>query len=264
MIIYASQSFLIFCIVVAAVFGAAMGSFLNCAAWRIAHGEGFLKGRSHCPGCGRELGPAELVPVLSWLMLRGRCRGCGEKISVRYPLTELFFALVTALCLYRFGLTVLCLRNYVFLCCLFCLSLVDLDTMTIPDGVHIISAAAWVAALPFTFVSWADTGLHVLAGVVFGGGLLLVSLVLDKVLGRESLGGGDIKLVAVTGLYLGMAGSLFSMMIACIVGLAFYLLLRRRSGEGQAFPFGPSLALAAGIMLLFGEPLVRWYTGLLA
>ena len=264
MSIYEYRPLLIFCVVLAALFGAVMGSFLNCAAWRIAHDESFLKGRSHCPACGHVLGAAELIPVLSWLFQKGRCKACGEKIAVRYPLTELAFALITVLCLLRFDLTILCARNYIFLCCLFCLSLADLDSMIIPDGCHIISAAAWLAALPFTFVSWADTGLHLLAAVAFGGGLLGVSLIMDRVLGRDSLGGGDIKLFAVVGLYLGLAGSLFAVVFACVFGLAISA-LRRRGGEArQPFPFGPSIALAAGLMLLYGEPLVRWYTGLLA
>ena len=122
MSIYHNRLSLTYCCCVAAVLGAVMGSFLNCAAWRIAHGESFLKGRSHCPACGHVLEPLDLIPVFSWLFLRGKCRYCGTKVSARYVLAELFMALVTVVCLLRFGLTVLCLRNYIFLCCLFCLS----------------------------------------------------------------------------------------------------------------------------------------------
>ena len=134
--------------------------------------------------------------------------------------------------------------------------------MIIPDGCHIAAAAAWLAALPFTFTGWGDVLKSVLAAVAFGGGLLAVSLVMDRLLGRDTLGGGDIKLFAVVGLYLGFIGSLFALMLACVVGLALQGLLRRRGGE-RAFPFGPSIALAAAAMLLYGEPLVRWYRGLL-
>lgn len=261
--IYEYKPFLIFFVIVAAVFGAVMGSFLNCAAWRIAHGESFLKGRSRCPDCGHILTPLELIPVLSWVIQGGKCRNCGKKIPVRYPLTELVFACVTVACLLRFDLTVLCLRNYVFLCCLFCLSLVDLESFVIPDECHIISVAAWVVTLPFTFISPLDTGLRILAGIVFGGGILLVSNILDRVLGRESLGGGDVKLLAVTGLYLSMAGTLFALMLACVIGLVFYALGKKDGGEGKPFPFGPSISAGAAIMLLFGEPLVSWYLGLI-
>lgn len=263
MSIYDFKPLFYFAVSVSAVFGAVMGSFLNCAAWRIAHNESFLTGRSHCPSCGHILGPSELIPVLSWVFQKGRCRACGEKISIRYPLTELFCALITVVCLLRFDLTVLCLRNYIFLCCLFCLSLVDLECYIIPDGCHIISVVAWVVALPFTFQGVTDTLLHVLAALVFGGGILLVSIIMDKVLGRESLGGGDIKLLAVSGLYLGMAGTLFALIFACIFGLLLYARRRGSGGAGKEFPFGPSISMGVALMLLFGEPLINWYLGLL-
>ncbi len=262
MSIYEYRPALVFCVFVAAAFGAVMGSFLNCAAWRVVRGESFVRGRSRCPGCGHVLGAVELIPVISWLLQRGRCRGCGQRISVRYPLTELGFALATVLCLLRFDLTVLCLRNYVFLCCLFLLTLTDLDAMIIPDGCHIAAALAWLAALPFAFPGWGSVGLSLLSAVVFGGGLLAVSLAMDKLLGRDSLGGGDIKLFAVAGLYLGLVGTLFALLIACVVGLALHALARGKSGE-RAFPFGPSIALSAAVMLLYGAPLVEWYLGLM-
>ena len=102
--------------------------------------------------------------------------------------------------------------------------------------------------------------LQVLSGILAGGLLLAVSLVLDRILGRESLGGGDIKLLTVTGLYLGPVGTLFTLMISCVLGL---VLRGAVSGRGKEFPFGPFIAAAAGAMLLFGGPLVRWYAGLL-
>ena len=259
--IWEDKGLLIFCCCVAAALGAVFGSFLNCAAWRIAHGESFLKGRSRCPSCGRALEPVDLIPIFSWLFLRGRCRRCKAKISVRYPLTELGFAVLTVLCLLRFDLTVLCLRNWVFLCCLFCLSLVDLESYTIPDGTLVIAALAWALALPFLWEGWAAAGRQVLAGLVFGGGILLLSLLLDKILKKESLGGGDVKLFAVCGLYLGFVGSLFAMLLACLLGLLLGRL--RRAESGQPIPFGPAIALAAALVLLYGEGAIRWYLGLL-
>lgn len=253
----------LFITILALVYGAVMGSFLNCAAYRISRGESFVTGHSRCTACGHVLGPVDLVPVFSWLLLGGKCRYCGEKISARYPAAELFWALVTALCVWRFGLRILFIRNYIFLCCLFCLSLVDMETMTIPDGCHLISAGAWAVTLPWSGMGSGEIISHVMAGLLFGAGLLLVSLLLDRVLGKESLGGGDIKLMAVTGLYLGIVGTLFALIFACILGLAVYG-IRRRQGRGTGeFPFGPSISAAAGCMLLFGEPIVQWYLGLL-
>jgi len=261
--IWMDRGLLIYCSVFALVLGAVFGSFLNCAAWRIAHGESFMRGRSHCTVCKHELGARDLVPVFSWLFQRGRCRYCGAEISVRYPLTELAFALLTLLCLLRFDLTVLCLRNWIFLCCLFCLSLVDLECYTIPDGCLLTAVGAWVLALPFLRPGWAEIVRHVLAGLTFGGGILLLSLAMDKLLGKESLGGGDVKLFAVVGLYLGFVSTLFCVMLSCVFGLLFAVLINRGSGSGRAIPFGPSISLAAAFMLLFGQGLVQWYMGLL-
>ena len=126
MSIYEDTFFMIYCCVLAGVLGAVLGSFLNCAAWRIAHGESFVKGRSHCTSCGHVLGFLDLIPVFSWIFLGGRCRYCKTKISPRYMLTELFFALVSVLTLLRFDLSPEFVRNMVLACCLFCLSLVDL------------------------------------------------------------------------------------------------------------------------------------------
>ena len=260
--IYEYRPALVFCVAVAACLGGILGSFLNCAAWRIVHGESFLKGRSHCPRCGHVLGPLELIPVFSWLIQKGRCKNCGERISIRYPLTELAFAFVTVLSLLRFDLTVLCLRNFLFLCCLFLLTLTDLEDMTIPDGCHIASVLIWLAALPFTFTGWGSVIKSVLAGLVFGGGMLGLSLIMDRVMGRDTMGGGDIKLFAVVGLYLGFVGTLFAVIIACFLGLALQGLLKRRCGD-KAFPFGPSIALATAFMLLYGAPLIDWYQTLL-
>ena len=263
MSIYENKAFLVYCVVLAFIIGTCMGSFLNCAAWRIVRGESFIKGRSRCPACGHELGLKDLIPVISWLSTKGRCRYCGDRISMRYPVTEIVFGFVSVACLLEFGLTVLCLRNYIFLAILFLLTLTDIDDMTIPDGCHVVSALAWAAAAPFLLNSWHEALTYLLAGLAYGGGLLAISLVLDRVLGRDSLGGGDIKLFAVVGLYLGFVGTLFALMVACVVGLLLHTLSGRGDGKRE-FPFGPSIALASAGMLLYGAPLIEWYRGLLS
>lgn len=301
MSIYEYPPAFVFFVVLAALLGLVFGSFLNCAAYRVVRGESFVKGRSHCPSCGHELGALELIPLVSWALQKGKCKWCGSKVSVRYPLTEAFFAVLTVLCLLRFDLTVLCLRNYVFLCCLFLLTLTDLEDMTIPDGCLLAAAGAWVFTKPFLFSGWPDVWLSLLAGLVYGGGLLGISLLMDKIMGRDTMGGGDIKLIAVVGLYLGFVGTLFCVVFACVAGLVYSALRKGRDGsraregkaeltegegrktqekrreeketeekqseeeldEGKAFPFGPFIAASAAFMLLYGYPLVSWYMGLL-
>lgn len=260
--IYEDRFVLIYCIVLFAILGAVMGSFLNCAAWRIAHGESFLKGKSHCAVCGHELAWIDLIPLLSWIMSGGKCRYCKEPISVRYPLTELFFAAMSVLCLLRCNLSFICARNFLFGCVLFCLSLVDLEIYEIPDVCHIISILVWLGAIPFMESPLTEIKNSLLGAVVIGGSILVISLVMDKLLGRESMGGGDIKLLFVSGLYLGLVRGLFMLIAACIIGLLFYILGGKRNEEKQ-FPFGPAIAAATWIMLLFGQALADWYLGLI-
>lgn len=254
--VYDSSFCLIYCSVVVLILGACMGSFLNCAAIRVGRGETFVRGRSHCMHCGHDLHTKDLVPVLSWVFLKGRCRYCGEKVSARYPVVELIFALVSLACLLKFDLTLLGLRNYILLSVLFFLTLTDLDTMTIPDRCHIIAAAVWLATAYWLYDGHEIIS-HVAAGVLFGGGVLLLSLVMDRVLGRESLGGGDVKLLAVMGLYFGFIGTLLVLIISCIAGLIF------NAYKKKEFPFGPWIAISAAAVLFVGQPLIDWYMGLL-
>lgn len=264
MSIYDDSFFMIYCCVLAGIFGAVLGSFLNCAAWRIAHGESFVKGRSHCTSCGHVLGFPDLVPVFSWLLLGGKCRYCKTKISPRYMLTELFFAAVSVLSLMRFDLSGEYVRNMILACCLFCLSLVDLEIFEIPNGCVLLPAIAWAAAVPFMDMSKTDVLVHVISGAGYGIGMLILVLIFDKILGRETMGGGDLKLFALMGLYLGVAASLFALFFSCILGLLMGA-VQNRYGKGKStpIPFGPAIALAFYAMLLYGDGLVSWYLGML-
>ena len=240
--------------------GIAAGSFLNCAAGRSAKGESFLRGRSRCVSCGHTLKARDLVPLFSYIFQRGRCRYCGVKLSARYPLTELVMGLLSVAVLLRFDITAAALRNWLFICVLFVVTLVDLDTLEIPDACHIIGIGVW-----FIFVWLLPEPLQSLKrglifGIIFGAGLLLLSLLMDKLLGKESMGGGDIKLIFVCALYLGGSGTLFMLIIACIVGIALSR-LQSRDGEGH-FAFGPAIAIAAAMMLFFGEYITNAYTSL--
>ena len=255
----------IYCCVLAAVIGAVLGSFLNCAAWRIAHGESFVKGRSRCPSCGHTLGLPDLIPVFSWIFLGGKCRYCKTKVSVRYLLMELFMAAMVLLCFLQAGLSILFMRNLVFGCILLVLSLVDMEIYEIPDGCLLIGLIAWVAAEPFLFVSWTDLAMHLLAGLILGGAILFLSLLFDKLLKKESMGGGDIKLFALAGLYVGLVQSLFVLLFSCVVGLLLAALIRSRVSEAEGrIPFGPAIAITTWFVLLYGNYLADWYLGLLS
>lgn len=246
--------------------GLVFGSFGNAWAWRIVHGEKISRGRSHCAECGHVLSALDLIPLFSYLFLRGRCRYCGKKISPRYPIAEAICAAIFLSFVLRYGLTLGALEYCVLGFLLFVLSLVDFDTCIIPDRFLVLGAASFVA---FTVLRSGAIGHDLLMGLTGGLALavpmLLLVLLADHIMKRETMGGGDIKLLFVLGLYTGPAAGLFMIIIACAVGLVFALLPAARGKDAEnprAIPFGPSLAIAAWITLLFSEPFLAWYFGL--
>jgi len=242
-------------------FGAVMGSALNCLALRLAAGQKWSgSARSACPHCGHTLSAAELIPLLSWLLQRGKCRSCGAKISIRYPITEAILAAVFTGLFFKYGLSWQIVTPLIFAGCLFCLSLVDLDTQIIPDRFLIIPFIARAIELA---VSGGAMGLlrGVLPGIIVAGAVLALSLIMDKVLKKDTMGGGDIKLLAVIGCFLTLPECLLMVIIACVVGIVMASLLMKLDSE-TAFPFGPALSLAAVITLFIGSPIINWYTSL--
>lgn len=247
------QAYIIF---LSAVLGLVFGSFCNAWAWRIVHHENISKGRSHCAVCGHELAAKDLVPLFSWLFLKGKCRYCGKPISKRYPAAELVLGLYFVSVTLVYGLSWDCLRLLILGCLLLVCSLTDLDTMELPDPLLIAAAAA--ALLRLTEPGGWKSAL--IGGVAVSVPLLLFVLAADRFLGKESMGGGDIKLVAVLGLHFGPGRTFFLLILACIIGIAAAKISGKK--KGAAFPFGPALALSAWVTALAGTPVIRWYTGL--
>ena len=248
--------------VLCAILGLVMGSALNCLSYRIAHRQKWSGGRSVCTACGHTLGILDLIPLFSWLFLRGKCRYCKAPVSVRYPLTELCLAVCYTALLFHYDLSLQFLSCVILCSCLFCLSLVDLEVQLIPDRFLIIPAVVRIAQLLYEG-GFARLGAALLSALALGGGVLILSLVMDKVLHKESMGGGDIKLLAVLGLYFSFPCCLLLLVLACVIGLilAFVTI---RAEKSTPFPFGPAISIAAFLTLLAGEPLVQWYMGLFA
>lgn len=241
----------------AGVIGAVLGSFMNCFAWRIAHGESVVKGRSHCAVCGHELAAGDLIPIASYLILKGRCRYCGEKISFRYVGAEIALALAFIPALWIKGLSVGALELCVLSCILLGLSLVDLEIYIIPDRFIIAGIIWWAVLIPFRGDIVYELIRSLVGGLIIGGAMLLLSWIFLKVTKKEGLGGGDIKLLFMTGLFLGPVRSLLSLIIACIVGILFSAFAKKRK-----IPFGPAISVAVYISMLIGQYAVDWYLGL--
>lgn len=243
-----------------ALIGAVMGSFFACAVDR----GGMPKRRSHCNHCGHVLGIRDLVPVLSYLLGRGRCRYCGEKISVRCLVVELLTAALFAALGFRFGFGLELVMQLILASILLLLSLIDWDTYTLPDGLLV---AAIVNRLVFLFVLHQPLK-EMLIAMAIGAlsaslPLLGLSLLMDHVLKKESMGGGDIKLLFVLGLYLNWIQMLLLLMVGCVLALAWAVKPRKDRAQAE-IPFGPFLSAAWCIVILFGTSWIQWYQGLLA
>lgn len=255
---YLDTTALVYLLVLCVILGLCMGSALNCLAWRIANKKSWTKGKSICPACRHELHTRDLIPLLSYIFSKGKCRYCGEKISPRYPLTELGLAVIFVAVFLRYGFTLYTLDIMVLASCLFTLSLIDLDTMTIPDRFLIIPAVCQLV-YAYYYGGFASVWYALWHGLVLGGAVLLISLFMDKVLKKESMGGGDIKLLFVLGLFLDLPECLLLLVFSCVLGLVIALLLRRSE---KAFPFGPALSAGMLLTLMVGAPIVNWYLGL--
>lgn len=248
----------IYILTITALSGAVLGSFINCMAWRMVHKESVWKGRSHCVSCGHSLQAMDLIPVFSYLFLRGRCRYCGKKVSPRYMLTEVLLAIVFVSLVWKYDLSFLTLRYLVLACILLGLSLVDVDSYEIPNGFILAGILWWLITLPFMETTITEQmKIGGIGGGSIGGGMLLFSLLMDKILQKESMGGGDIKLFFMLGLYFGAPLSLFNLIISCFVGLLLVVLMRKNK-----IPFGPAIALASWVSLLWGSDIVTWYVGM--
>jgi leader peptidase (prepilin peptidase)/N-methyltransferase len=236
--------------------GAIIGSFVTVLAHRIPRGEPWMAGRSRCPSCDASIAARDNVPILSWLMLRGRCRSCGEPISARYPLTEVGLGVlyaVTYLVLGDDDAGELAL-GLVFCTVLMAITLTDLDLRLIPNKLVLAGAIAAVAIAAISDPDSLDT--RAIAAAAAGGALLLIALAYPR-----GMGMGDVKLVAMMGLYLGRAVApalLIGFGAGAVVGIA---LIARHGSQArkQAVPFGPFLALGGVIALWVGEDLVDWY-----
>jgi leader peptidase (prepilin peptidase)/N-methyltransferase len=238
--------------VAAGLLGAILGSFLNVVAYRLPRGESLSRPRTRCPGCEEPIKPYDNVPVLSWLLLRGRCRSCRAPISARYPLVEAGTGLLCALVVWLVEEPWL---GLVFVLLLVPITLIDLDSRIIPNKLTLTGAVVAPAILALT-----DPGAipeHLIAAAAAGGFLFLAWLAYPR-----GMGMGDVKLAAVMGLFLGraVAPAMFVALIAgTLVGAAVIARKGTREGRKTAVPFGPFLALGSVVALFAGDALVDWY-----
>jgi leader peptidase (prepilin peptidase) / N-methyltransferase len=249
-----------------ALLGLLVGSFLNVVIWRVPRGESVVSPPSHCPGCGEAVRARDNVPVLGWLLLRGRCRDCGEPISSRYPLVELATAALFALMAWRPGATWE-LPAFLYLAAVtVALTMIDIDVHRLPDAIVLPSYA--VGALLLLLPAMAEGEWHAYLRALLGAAVLFGVYFVLVLVHPAGMGFGDVKLAGVLGLYLGWlgwgqlaVGGFLGFLLGGVWGVA--LLAAGRAGRKSAIPFGPFMLAGALLAVWFGAGLVDAYLDLL-
>lgn len=243
------------------VLGLIVGSFLNVCIFRIPQGISIVWPHSYCPSCHATLRWYHNIPILSFIFLRGHCSFCGESICLRYPLVELLTGVLFFLIFRRFGFHLESPVYWMFVSALIVTSFIDLDCGIIPDIISLPGIALGVVS---SFVLPGLSMTDSMIGALLGGGLLFLIAVAYKLLKKiDGMGGGDIKLMAMIGAFLGWKSVFLVIFISSAVGCLIGIPLTLIRGEGTriSVPFGPFLAFGAVIYLLYGEIIIRWYVG---
>jgi leader peptidase (prepilin peptidase) / N-methyltransferase len=245
----------------AGVVGAAVGSFLNVCIYRWPAEQSVLRPPSRCPACETPLRWRDNIPIVGWVLLRGRCRYCGVAISPQYPLIELACALIWVAAVARFGFEIEALRSALFLTILLGIAMTDAHEMVIPDQFTLVGAAIGLALAP---AAGGITLTSALIGAVVGYVLLwIVKLTAEKALGKPALGVGDIHMMLLVGAFTGIPGMLLTLLLGSVLGLLIGAPLAALKGDGKVMgsylPLGVFLATGAAVAHVWGPSIVEWY-----
>ena len=246
-------------IAAAGIFGLIVGSFLNVVIYRLPLHQSIAYPASHCSQCGQKIRAYDNIPVISFILLRGRCRSCHERIPLRYPLVELITGLIAAVLYLRYGLTVELAAFFLLSAGLVAIAFIDLDHGIIPNT---LSYPGTIAGLVFSFFLRTNTPLAAVAGILAGAGILFATAFLYKAAtGVEGMGMGDVKLMAMIGAFLGWQAALFTIILSALIGALAGVGLVVFAGKGRKFamPYGPFIAAAALVYLFYGQPLITAY-----
>jgi leader peptidase (prepilin peptidase) / N-methyltransferase len=249
-------------IIIAALFGAVIGSFLNVCIlrWGAEPKESVVRPPSHCPRCGIGLRWYDNVPIVSWLVLRARCRGCGAPISIQYPLIELTTALIWAFMAWRHGVTLEALRGAAFATVLLGIAMTDARAYIIPDE---FSLGGLALGILFALAAGKQAlGVALLGAAVGFGMLWLVAIAGEWMFKQEAMGGGDIKMMAMVGAFLGWQGTLLTVFLGALIGSLIFVPLSLL-GHKKLVPFGIFLAIGAAATYLVGPAIMAWYAAYL-
>ncbi|MDP3285827.1 MAG: prepilin peptidase [Desulfobacterales bacterium] len=250
--------------ILAFIFGLCIGSFMNVCIYRIPLSKSIVTPRSMCPGCNILISAYDNIPVMSYILLKGKCRNCGIPISLRYPLVETISGLTALAVFMRFGISAEGLIYFAFISALLVITFIDIDHRIIPDTISLpgIPIGFLLASLVLPSMNYKTS----LAGILTGGGsLLAVAWIYNLITKKEGMGGGDIKLLAMIGAFTGWKGVLFTIFVASSAGTlaGIAVMLKTKKGMKLAVPFGPFLSIGAILYVFFGTDIISWYIKLL-
>ena len=265
-------------IALAALVGLLVGSFLNVCVFRLPRDLSVVRPRSFCPACEKPIAWHDNIPVLSYILLRGRCRSCRERISLRYPLVELATAAAFGVCMAALGPSLKSLKYSLFSAILITLIASDLEERILPDEFTLggtVAGLALAAFVPMDFgfahillpqflgPRWLSVGEAALGAAVSSGSIWLVGTMYQRLRHREGLGFGDVKMIAMIGTFLGLNGALLTMIAASLVGAVsglIYVFVTGKDASTYELPFGSFLGLAGLAVAMFGDVVVVWYS----
>ena len=239
------------------IIGAVIGSFLNVVICRLPLRQSIIKPRSHCPKCGNILRPKQLIPIISFVIQKGKCTNCKQPISIIYPLIECLTGFLFVLIFYIFGFQTLTIVYWILIACFIVIAVIDWRHMIIPDELNLIIASLGIGS------SLSGLTLPIgeaLLGGLLGGGILLILAIIS----RGGMGGGDIKFLAAVGLFTGWKLVFVLIFIASLIasGYGVINILRHGYQRGRQIPFGPFLVVSTMITLLYGNQLIDYYLSL--
>lgn len=241
------------------VFGLCIGSFLNVCIYRLPASESIVFPRSRCPECGGLIKFYDNIPVLSYIILRGRCRQCRTWIPVRYALVEIITGLCALAVYKKFGLTLPTGIYFIFIAALIVVIFIDIDHKIIPNSISLPGIPiCFLMAFGLPEITWQDSLIGIISG---GGSLLLVAKGYQLVTKKDGMGGGDIKLLAMIGALIGWQGVIYTIYVSSIVGTiaGVSVMIARKKNFKYAIPFGPFLSIGAITYIFFGDIVTQWY-----
>ena len=241
------------------ILGLIVGSFCNVCIYRIPKNESIIYPTSHCPKCRTTIKPVDNIPLLSYILLKGRCRNCGSKISIQYPVVELLTGMIYLIIYLIYGLSIQSLIYIILSSALIIIAFIDLNEQIVPDVISLPGiVTGFIISFFVPYISFINSAL----GVVVGGGIILIiALVGSMIFKKEAMGGGDVKLAAMIGAFLGWRYTIISLFLGFFLGAlaGIFLILSKIKSKEDMVPFGPFIVLGSLITLLWGEKIIAWY-----